>query len=441
MCFALPMTPLVLAAPAAAESKGAQAPAPTQEPPKPLDVQEPPFGAFDYAWMNGQNPQPASLLVMGPVTWSLYVDTYFAWQFQQPIDHTIFPTTTAPRHDEVSLNLAYVGLDVTGLDGPIGRLYVQYGSNVNTVAGQDVSSTRGFFLNNGFLQYIEQAAAGWHFHELHGINAELGIFPSYIGLESYLPEENWCYTHAFLADATPYYFFGFRGQVYPAQDLKIELWAVNGWQTFGNWHEAPSGGYFWNWRPNGWSSIANAAYVGQGGVGDAGSLRVYADSNIQLKYFDQPKAKVLQWMAFSLVGDIGYEQRSNAPSGTMGGFTLTNRWEWTERFKTSLRVDYLYDATQAISPKFPVGAFYPWLGTNPFSAGGVTATFDYWPSPWLVTRLEYAHRVANQPIFSGHGGITGPNGVLPTSAAQGATFQPDLVTTDDRLLFNVTLRL
>ena len=33
---------------------------------------------------------------MGPLTWSLYVDTYYAWQFHQPIDHTIFPTTTAP---------------------------------------------------------------------------------------------------------------------------------------------------------------------------------------------------------------------------------------------------------------------------------------------------------------------------------------------------------
>src|SRR5438067_2271233 len=88
--------------------------------PQPLDAREPPFGEFDFGWMNGSNPQPPSLLAMGPVTWSLYVDAYFAWQFHQPLDHTIFPGTTAVRHNEISLNLVHLGIDLAGLDGPIG---------------------------------------------------------------------------------------------------------------------------------------------------------------------------------------------------------------------------------------------------------------------------------------------------------------------------------
>ena len=35
-----------------------------------------------------------------------------------------------------------------------------------------------------------------------------------IGLESYLPQENWSYTHSFISDATPFYFFGLRGQIF-----------------------------------------------------------------------------------------------------------------------------------------------------------------------------------------------------------------------------------
>jgi Putative beta-barrel porin-2, OmpL-like. bbp2 len=421
-----------LSAPAPAETS-------TSSSDKPLDVREPPFGAYDYAWMNGSNPQPSSLLGMGPVTWSIYVDTYYAWQFAQPQDHTIFPTTTAPRHDEISLNLAHLGVDVTGLDGPIGRLYIQYGSIVQTIAGQDTTTTRGFFLTSSVLEYLEQAAAGWHFHWLHGVNTELGIFPSYIGLESYLPEENWAYTHAFIADATPYYFFGFRGQIFPSDKLKIELWVVNGWQTYGQWHEGRAGGYLWNWRPNGTVSLVNSLYAGQDVEADPNAVRLYSDNNLQLRYFHRD-AKILRSMAFSLVGDLGYEQRSNAPSGPMGGVSLTHRWEWTERWRSSLRGDFLYDQTQAISPKFPVGAAYPWKGTDPFFAAGLTATLDFWPSPWLVTRLEFAHRIANQPLFSGPGGITGPNGQLP-SASNAGPFTPDLRTTDDRVMFNVTLRL
>jgi hypothetical protein len=68
-------------------------------------------------------------------------------------------------------------------------------------------------------------------------------------------------------------------------------------------------------------------------------------------------------------------------------------------------------------------------------------TLDYWPSPWLLTRLEYSHRGANQPYFSGRDGITGPNGVPPVDAAAQASFVPDLQRSDDRIVGNLTLRL
>lgn len=406
---------------------------------QPLDVREPPLGEFDFTWMNGSNPQPASLLVMGPVTWSLYVDTYFAWQFHAPADHTIFPTTTAPRHNEIALNLAHLGIELTGLDGPIGRLYLQYGSIVETIAGQDTTTTRGFFLTNRLLQYVQQAAVGWHFHALHGINLELGIFPSYVGLESYLPEENWTYTHAMMADATPYYFFGLRGQLFLTRRFKLELWLVNGWQTFGQWHEARAGGYLWNWRPREWVSLVNSIYVGQEAQGDPGSLRAYSDNNLQVRYY-KGRSRYLRSLAWSLVADFGWEHREDAPSGVIVGVTLTHRFEWSERWKSTVRGDILYDQTQAITPKFPVGAAYPWPGKDALLVGGVSATVDYWLSAWILTRLEYSHREANQPLFSGSGGITGPGGRLPTAATL-PTFIPDLRQRDDRLVLNVTLRL
>src|SRR6516165_1417446 len=110
-------------------------PPPAPAPPQPLDVREPTFGEFDFSWMNGTNRQPPSLLTWGPLTWSIYVDAYYGWQFWQPIDHTVFPSTTAPRHNEIGFNLATLGVEVN-LDGPIGRIYLQYGSNVETDAGQ-----------------------------------------------------------------------------------------------------------------------------------------------------------------------------------------------------------------------------------------------------------------------------------------------------------------
>ncbi len=413
------------------------APARADQPP-PLDVAEPTFGEFDFAWMNGNNPQPASLLKLGPITPSLYIDTYYGFQFHRPIDHTIFPTTTAPRHNEISLNLAHIGMDVTGLDGPIGRLYIQYGSTIETIAGQDTTTSRGFYLTNRLLQNVQQAAVGWHWHALHGINAELGIFPSYVGLESYLPEENWAYNHAFMSDFTPYYFFGGRLQLMMTRRWKLELWAVNGWQTFGEWHEARAGGYLWNWRPRAWVSLVNAFYAGREVQGDPHSLRLYTDNNLQLRYFKNPDTCFPRSLAMSLVVDAGHEHRGNAPSGWMGGAQLAHHIEWTEQWKSTIRIDLFADQTQALNTKFPVGSPYPWPGTGKLVVGGVSATMDYWPSPWMLTRLEYMHREANQPYFSGHAGITGPDGVLP---ADPSTFTPQLVKRDDRITLNLTLRL
>src|SRR5713226_182285 len=180
---------------------------------RPLDEREPPFGEGDWSWLNGSNRQPNSLLKWGPLTGSVFVDSYYAFQFSQPKDHTIFLSTTAPRHNELAVNLVSLGVEVADLDGPIGRLYLQAGSNEETLWGQDASTLRGQFLTLRTFAPVQQAAVGWHFHALHGVNLEGGIFPSYFALESYFPQENWNYMHPFVSDFTPYYFAGIRNQL------------------------------------------------------------------------------------------------------------------------------------------------------------------------------------------------------------------------------------
>jgi hypothetical protein len=429
-----------LAAPAPPPSPAPAPPAPAPpEKPKPLDVREPPFGQYDFSWLNGSNNQPASLLTVGPLTWTIYIDAYYAYQFYAPIDHTIFPTTVAPRQNEISFNLGILGVEITGLDGPLGRIYVQYGSNVETDAGQDPTVTRGYFLSASVFKYISQAAVGWHFHWLHGVNAEIGIFPSYIGLESYLPQENWSYTHAFVSDATPFYFFGGRIQLFPTANLKVELWLVNGWQTFGQWNEAKAGGFFINWRPRENLSLVTSFYIGQDGPNAGNSLRPYSDNNIQFRYYKGGKGKALNYAALSLTGDVGYQRIGlGLPGGWMGGATLANRLSWTSWLATTIRGDIFYDQRGSIIQHLPLGDPYSLPSNGPYLLGGVSMTQDIQPSPWVLFRVEYSHRESNQPYFSGHGGITSPTGAqMPLVPG----FVPDLRTRDDRLIVNATLRL
>jgi hypothetical protein len=405
---------------------------------KPLDEREPPYGNGDFSWLNGSNRQPDSLLKWGPLTGSVFVDAYYAFQFAQPGDHTIFQTTTAPRHNELAVNLVALGVEVSGLNGPIGRLYLQAGSNVETDWGQDASTLRGQFLTLRTFAPVQQAAAGWHFHALHGINVEGGIFPSYFALESYLPQENWNYTHPFVSDFTPYYFAGTRTQLFLRQNLKLELWLVNGWQTFGQWHETRAGGYQLNVRPSEHVSINHSTYVGKDEMADPHAVRFYVDNFIQWQWL---KGGPLKSSALALVADIGWEHRSRDRSGLMTGGSLTDRVELDERWAACARADIFYDRTQALVIQLPLGSPYSLPDKGAFLGGGIALTLDFTPSPWLLLRLEYAHRWANIPYFSGPRGITGPGGVAPADPAAAATFTPDLRKSDDRIVANATLRL
>jgi hypothetical protein len=423
-------------------------PAPTATAPKPLDLREPPFANKDFSWLNGSNRQPDSLLHVGPTILSLYVDVFYAFQFNRPVDHTIFPTTVAPRHNEIGLNLASIGIELppnaldTRAGGPIGQFSLQYGDFVQAVSGQDTTVKRGFFLANEALQAVRTASAGWHFHVLHGVNLEFGVFPSYMGMESYLPQENWNYTHPFVSDFTPYYFYGGRAQMYLTADVKLELWVVNGWQTYGQWQEAKSGGYLLNWRPTERFVVANIIYIGQTEPTDSGAIRYYTDNFAQLQYFKNPNGFITS-SALCAVADVGYQSRSTAPSGAMTGYSLTHRTEFGGGWALTFRGDIYYDPTRAVTTNLPIGSPYTIPDAkSPFLGAGFTTTLDYLPSPWLLTRLEYSHRGANVPFFSGPAGITGngPDGTVNTSR-DAPPFTPDLVKSDDRIIANVTLRL
>jgi hypothetical protein len=247
--------------------------------------------------------------------------------------------------------------------------------------------------------------------------------------------------HSFVADATPYYFSGLRLQIFATQRFKVELWVVNGWQTLGQWHEGRSGGYDWNYRPREWLLMSDAIYVGQDVQNDPAEVRFYCDNWLQVRYFKGKTKRQVKSVAMSMDVGYGYEHRGNAPSGSMTGAFLNHRVEWNDHFATSLRGDLFYDKTQAIIPQLPVGSPYSLPNKGPFLGGGVSLTMDFLPSPWILFRLEYMHREANMPYFSGHGGITGPGGVPPATPVAEAGFVPDLQNRDDRLVLNGTLRL
>jgi len=122
----------------------------------------------------------------------------------------------------------------------------------------------------------------------------------------------------------------------------------------------------------------------------------------------------------------------------MFGIALANRVQWRPWLATTVRGDIFYDQRGAIVQQLPLGDPYQLTQGRSYLLGGVSITQDVAPSPWVLFRLEYAHRESSVPYFAGHGGITGPSGIQGPAVPN---FTPDLRTRDDRLILNATLRL
>ena len=79
------------------------------------------------------------------------------------------------------------------------------------------------------------------------------------------------------------------------------------------------------------------------------------------------------------------------------------------------------------------------LAGDQFSGWDCSTNFDWMPNQSLTVRLEYVHREASVPYFAGHGGVTSPTGYTTTPIPAG--WAPDLVKTEDRVIFAVLFRL
>jgi len=183
-------------------------------------------------------------------------------------------------------------------------------------------------------------------------------------------------------------------------------------------------------RTANWSILGNQYAVGRDALGVGGRTRYHTDDSVEYKYYDQP-ARLISKSAATLTGDLGCEnrrrgellwQRQERTQAELPGFYAVQTGSGLIGIVTRLPL-----AEARIKQSWPLpGASYrqsterlaafgnpPTLLKNPgdpYKAWDVSVTTDYMPSQYFTYRLEYNHRVANVPYFSGPGGVTPPGG-------------------------------
>ncbi|MFT3827527.1 MAG: outer membrane beta-barrel protein [Chitinophagaceae bacterium] len=417
-----------------------------------------PFDGMDLTWINGQNRQKNFPLQLADkngetiLTGTVLLDGYFNYNFARPKDNTQTISAATGRSNEFQINQASIGIE-SNYKNIIGRLWLQTGSMTHIVQETDGSVTRGRNTGAGNLKFIREAAAGYHFNVKYGLNIEMGIFMSYIGLESYVLQENWSYQRSMVCDFTPFYFQGARAQFFPSKKFKTELWLLNGWQSYNSWSKNIGLGNSNYYRPSeNVQIVANFYYGNDTHVAGSTSLskvrRFHHDDSFVARYFKNAQSKGISQAAFSINNHYGFQSGEGvkAKDNYMAGTSIAHRvWFNRNKMALTLRGDYItnpggylafYPAAPSAQPNDYDKAIAS--GKN-LKMGQFTATWDIMPNDHVTLRFEYAHRNANVPYFAGPDGTTSQTGF--TSDPVDPTWLPDLRKTENRAIVSVNFRL
>lgn len=418
-----------------------------------------PFAFADFTWLNGNSHQKEFPLATKIFTGQFSLDTNFVYSLNQPKDHTLVGSTNSGRTSEFQVQQIGIGGDFN-YQNVRGRLMTQFGMYSTMTPRNDASPYLGQWQLHDAYRYISEAYAGYHWDIWNGINLDVGIFMSYIGLCSYYNYENWVYQMSYVSANTPWFFNGMRLQTFPSDKLKIEYWLINGWQSYGMFNEAPGAGASILYRPTGdWAFVSNN-YFGQDTFGTPTRTRVHSDNSVQYKYWDQPPSYISK-AALSVTLDVGCEsgggvncnsdKDGNPPQYFIGAMVYNRVWFDKDQHAITLGGGFINNPGRYLVLVPPINGADAKSGApdyftankgDEFRAWDASLTYDYMPNQFITYRVEFNHRQASVPYFAGRGGVTPKGGSNMGGLGSTVTdWTPDLVGTENRINASLMVRL
>ncbi len=426
-----------------------------------------PFDGIETNWQNGSDRRDSSVFKDQKFfTPSVLMDISYTHSFNNPNDNTVVGSTALARNNEVQLSALHFGGDLS-YENAHARIMTQFGTRSIVVPRNDYSPYRGQYQLADVYRYLSEAYVGYHFDVLHGVNVDMGMFMSYIGLNSYYQPENWEYQASFTSDNTPWYFNGVRVQIYPSKYLKIEPWIINGWQSYGKFNSMPGIGANITWMPNSNFKLLTNDYYGTDAAGLPDRVRFHSDNSLLLRYYNNPVSDGVSRAAFSLTADFGFESgagvngfsssdSTKGPAQYFASLMFYNRiWFCKNTFAWTIggglmtnpgRYLVLYPTGQAsplpsrTNPTQTEGAFP--FSANPgdeFKGWDISTNIDWMPNQSVTFRIEYVYRRSSVPYFAGAGGVTSQSGYSTT--VLDPNWRPDLVKSESRIIAVMLFRL
>jgi len=317
--------------------------------------------------------------ILGPTSLSGFVDVYYGQNFNNPATRTNGLQFFNGATNQFGLNLIEFVVDKqpdpansrTGYHIALG-----YGQAMNAIYGASTSSTLSAD------QYVKEAYFSYLAPLGKGLQVDVGKFVTPAGAEVIETKDNINYSRGILFSyAIPYYHFGMRAKYAFNDKYALTGYFVNGWNSVIDNNTGKTYGMSFAWNPNKKWSVTQNYLAGPEQNNFNSDWRQLSDTVVSVN--------ATKRLTLTANYDYGRGDHINTVvdpvywTGVAGYF----KYALSDKYSFASRYEYYND-------------HYGFTTGTPGHIQEITGTFEHPMATHILTRLEFRHDMANNPIFT-----------------------------------------
>ncbi|MEN0052053.1 MAG: porin [Mucilaginibacter sp.] len=328
-----------------------------------------------------------------PLTVSGYLETYYNYDFNRPVNNTVPAFLyNFNRANEVNLNL-----------GLIQASYNTEKVRANVALAVGTYMNANYAAESGVMKNVYQANVGFRLSAKSNLWLDAGIMPSHIGWESAIGKDNLTLSRSIAAENSPYFESDAKlGYTSPSGKWYLSAMVLNGWQHIqrpdGN--TTPAFGTQVTFKPSDHVTLNSSSFIGNDKPDSLRRMRYFHDLYGTFQFSDK-------WSAIAGF-DIGAEQKEKGSSGMYIWYTpnLIVRYAVSKTLAVAARGEYYHDPNAVIVS----------TGRNGLRSWGYSVNVDYHIFDNLLWRVELRDLNSHDDIFVKRSGESTNNNLFVTTA-------------------------
>ncbi len=264
--------------------------------------------------------------VIGHVGLGGYVDSYYGYNFNKPADGANPYSVSSARHNELTINLAYVD--------------VRYRSSymrARFVPGFGTYMDANYKHEPGSLKNMVEANVGVLIWEKKKIWLDVGVLGSPYTNESAISKDHLMYTRSFAPENVPYYVTGAKLSIPISPKVNTYFYVINGWQVIQDNNTGKSIATQFEYRPNKTMLFNWNTYIGD----ERSSLH----TDFRMRYFNDFYWIYNRGGKFSATSSFyfGYQTKESASTASWWQANFIGSYAFTPIFSLSGRIEHFND--------------------------------------------------------------------------------------------------